>query len=127
MSVDKEKGHFDGMAESFNQGFSALNEQLESIGRLLHEIKVAGESNVQRIPRKLEPGNTLEINFDAMTVYVDNSQSANPITLTDENGVSFTVPTNTQSWIHPLGARIFDVTGTNPCKAIFFDRFLPIK
>lgn len=129
MTAQQEKGHFD--VADFANGVSVhlekLNSSMEYMGTLLHLVHTSQEKAVVREIKKLVPDNTLSFNFKVLSIYVDNSQNADALTLTTENGVSFTVAANTQQWVHPMGCNYIDVSGTGTCPAMFVDTFLPIK
>lgn len=105
-----------------------INLKFEMLGGLLSSI----QKNTERAIRKewksvYAEADTIVCNFKVMTIYVDNSQNANSITINPPGAGSFEIAANSQEWIHPLGIHEFDVTGSGSAKVMMVDTFLPIK
>lgn len=118
MSVQGRNGH--GSHEQSHQAeveFAALVQQwkgvLEYNTRMIANLIQAIKRDPEKQAVILQPNTDVQLNFSAMSVYVDNSGNANEITLQPEGypGV-FTVAANTQEWIYPLGTKVFRVSGT---------------
>lgn len=105
------------LAEHVKQGLDSFSSSLASIEKYMQR-----KVRKQWVNCRLD-GSTLEINFDVMAIYVDNSQNASSVTFQSMGDLgNFEVGANSQMWIYPLGARIFQVSsaGSN-CKALFTD------
>lgn len=109
--------------EAYNQGIAHL-------ASLMHDIKVASENNIRHEWHQLKLNNDVRLNFDAISVYIDNANNANPITLnTGASRGSFIIPAGTQQWIHPLGSRNFELSGDAPTTQVFanfVDTLIPL-
>jgi len=114
-------------ANMFAKSVDPLRLRLDLIGRILMELKNSSQRNPQSINRLVNVGETVTLNFKAMSIYVDNSQNGTAITFISDNRVRYTVAANSQTYIHPMGIEVFDTEGSGIVPCCFIDTFLPIK
>ena len=111
---------------ALNQLITQMNNHFSELGGVLKEISDASNRKIFKQWRSL---NASDLLFDnsIMSIYVDNSQNANVITIKPDSALGvFIIPANTAVWITPLGSSLFSVSGTiaAPVYALFTDEII---
>lgn len=111
---------------ALNQLITQMNNHFSELGGVLKEISDASNRKIFKQWRSL---NASDLVFDnsIMSIYVDNSQNANAITIKPDSALGvFIIPANTATWITPLGASLFSISGTiaAPVYALFTDEII---
>lgn len=100
---------------------------MDAIGQMLGRVMASTERGIQKQNARLTEGKAVGLNFEALSVYVDNSQGTTELDLIDEGGIHFTIAAGAQSWVHPMGCSQFEVSGGDGnIPAMFVNRFLSI-
>ena len=111
---------------ALNQLITQMNIHFSELGGVLKEISNATDRKIFKQWRSLTASDLLFDN-SIMSIYVDNSQNANIITIKPDSALGvFVIPASTATWITPLGASLFSISGTiaAPVYALFTDEII---
>lgn len=123
-----EKGTEGSMQDNpYGKYFENLELHLGKIGNFLQEIKSAQESKRVKDSKVVHAGSDILVNFDCQSIFVDNSQNPNVLTINPfGKSYGFSVAANSTAWVHPLGGKQFSIGGIGSAVCMFINEFVPI-